>query len=255
VTEEIAWSSGDSKIVGLVLACTLVIGLTYHSIKHHKFLFTICCKRRYRNGRIGPTRRVNPQHGQPTRPRDPDSLEAGNYAWSHGFSGSQGGRSGSQRHLRALPVMDDPGGSVRIFVRENSGGSGRRRSRSRSRPREAAVEAWSIDDLDPATRALFLSSAMMQPAFLPFEEPAPPPPIALPKHISLPGAVPKEDIPEGQECAICMEAKKSSILQPCGHNDLCFGCAEHLWKHTDPKICPICRTQISGVTKSSTWTE
>eukprot|EP00293_Proteomonas_sulcata_P009753 CAMPEP_0184299078 /NCGR_PEP_ID=MMETSP1049-20130417/9754_1 /TAXON_ID=77928 /ORGANISM="Proteomonas sulcata, Strain CCMP704" /LENGTH=541 /DNA_ID=CAMNT_0026609409 /DNA_START=27 /DNA_END=1652 /DNA_ORIENTATION=- len=50
---------------------------------------------------------------------------------------------------------------------------------------------------------------------------------ALPAHL-LPGAVPskeEDEIAEGEECAICMIRRKSAVLLPCKHRELCQGCA------------------------------
>jgi hypothetical protein len=43
------------------------------------------------------------------------------------------------------------------------------------------------------------------------------------------------------ECAICMSAPKSHIINPCGHYYLCEGCAKAVTS------CPICRGTIVGL--------
>ena len=43
------------------------------------------------------------------------------------------------------------------------------------------------------------------------------------------------------ECAICMSAPKTHIINPCGHYYLCEGCAKAV------NSCPICRGTIVGL--------
>jgi len=77
--------------------------------------------------------------------------------------------------------------------------------------------------------------------------------VAMPAHL-LPGAVNNqggdkmelEDIAEGEECCVCFAARQSARLNPCGHQDLCVGCAEFML-HNSP-YCPMCRSPITSVT-------
>lgn len=79
-------------------------------------------------------------------------------------------------------------------------------------------------------------------------EPQEPPPVSLPEHLLLPGRVQDADLGEGQECAVCMEMRNGAEVTPCGHKDLCYGCAQHIWKSGG--VCPMCRGKISSVKKS-----
>ena len=89
----------------------------------------------------------------------------------------------------------------------------------------------------------------MQPGSLPWElwVQAPAARDSLPEHVrkaALPGEV-QEEVPEGSECAVCMICEKNTRLHPCGHQDLCRGCAEHI--HATLAMCPVCRAPIASV--------
>uniref|UniRef100_A0A6U4LBZ0 RING-type domain-containing protein n=1 Tax=Hemiselmis andersenii TaxID=464988 RepID=A0A6U4LBZ0_HEMAN len=77
--------------------------------------------------------------------------------------------------------------------------------------------------------------------------PQEPQPVSLPDHLMIPGRVPDSSVAEGEECAVCMEQAKGAKLEPCGHRDLCYGCAEHIRKHGGD--CPMCRAKIQSVKK------
>lgn len=47
------------------------------------------------------------------------------------------------------------------------------------------------------------------------------------------------------ECCICMEWPSDRVIQPCGHNCVCQGCADMLQNTT--KLCPICRVTITEI--------
>ena len=49
-----------------------------------------------------------------------------------------------------------------------------------------------------------------------------------------------EVITEGQECIICLDAKKTVVMIPCKHKCLCSSCS----KTNDIKECPICRVEV-----------
>merc|ERR1712187_290434 len=50
----------------------------------------------------------------------------------------------------------------------------------------------------------------------------------------------------GQDvCCVCMNAKKDSVLTPCGHKAMCLSCGEQL--RARGRMCPLCRSQITGV--------
>uniref|UniRef100_A0A7S0HQT2 RING-type domain-containing protein n=1 Tax=Hanusia phi TaxID=3032 RepID=A0A7S0HQT2_9CRYP len=79
--------------------------------------------------------------------------------------------------------------------------------------------------------------------------PAPPPPISLPAHL-LPGAVPPRSTEDlSAECCICFEEREQARLLPCGHSEICYGCAEHIKKSAGS--CPVCRVKIVSVARVS----
>jgi len=43
-------------------------------------------------------------------------------------------------------------------------------------------------------------------------------------------------------CSICMDARSSVMLMPCGHRNFCFGCVRKL-RNRD---CPICRQPFTS---------
>jgi hypothetical protein len=49
-------------------------------------------------------------------------------------------------------------------------------------------------------------------------------------------------------CGVCIESVRDTLLAPCGHTALCFGCAEAISKSKNPE-CPYCRRRITGVYK------
>jgi len=46
-------------------------------------------------------------------------------------------------------------------------------------------------------------------------------------------------------CIVCMDNLANAVLAPCGHHNLCMGCAERLRS----KICPTCRAPFSMIIK------
>ena len=51
---------------------------------------------------------------------------------------------------------------------------------------------------------------------------------------------------QAPECAICWEcltADNRALLSPCGHTQLCVGCAQAVFKTT--RECPLCRQKIT----------
>mmetsp|Transcript_38527 Transcript_38527/g.121417 ORF Transcript_38527/g.121417 Transcript_38527/m.121417 type:complete len:375 (+) Transcript_38527:746-1870(+) len=104
---------------------------------------------------------------------------------------------------------------------------------------ESMRREWS-DFLGPPRRAISLP--VSRP---PLQPPTEPQPISLPQHLKLPGTVPRTEVEEGEECAVCMEMAKNAILFPCGHQDLCIGCAEHI--KNNGGTCPVCRHKIQAV--------
>ena len=50
-------------------------------------------------------------------------------------------------------------------------------------------------------------------------------------------------VPVELECAVCMDAPKSALLQPCNHLAVCVACGEAL----NPRVCPICRGPVDNV--------
>ncbi|RNA05873.1 peroxisomal fatty acid beta-oxidation multifunctional AIM1-like [Brachionus plicatilis] len=49
------------------------------------------------------------------------------------------------------------------------------------------------------------------------------------------------------DCAICMDMVRNSVLRPCNHMITCFDCSNLLFKRSDN--CPICREKIEDVIK------
>lgn len=54
-----------------------------------------------------------------------------------------------------------------------------------------------------------------------------------------------QDDQTDDNCIVCMELKKDSVLIPCGHLGICFKCANRC-KETS-KTCPVCREKITEV--------
>jgi metal-dependent hydrolase (beta-lactamase superfamily II) len=48
---------------------------------------------------------------------------------------------------------------------------------------------------------------------------------------------------EEEDCIICMERKKSVVVQPCNHFYICKICAIEI-KKTQESICPVCRSKV-----------
>ena len=71
---------------------------------------------------------------------------------------------------------------------------------------------------------------------------APPPPARRPS----PNYQPTASYGEADQCVVCLEYQRDTVLEPCHHFALCWPCAEHLLL-ADPntKKCPVCREVIS----------
>jgi hypothetical protein len=70
---------------------------------------------------------------------------------------------------------------------------------------------------------------------------------------------------EGDECVVCLEAVRDTILVPCGHLIMCEACALMLMSRDDPeeaviaslgigmpgpprqRVCPLCRAEVDDV--------
>lgn len=50
-----------------------------------------------------------------------------------------------------------------------------------------------------------------------------------------------------QDCAICMDMSRNSVLRPCNHMITCFNCSMLLMNRSDS--CPVCREKIEDVIK------
>ena len=59
---------------------------------------------------------------------------------------------------------------------------------------------------------------------------------------------PHVDLPEGQQCVVCLEQAREVILLDCGHVCVCATCATELMR-TRP-ICPVCRSPIDRVAQA-----
>jgi len=51
-----------------------------------------------------------------------------------------------------------------------------------------------------------------------------------------------------QDCTVCLDRMRDTVLIPCGHICLCYSCAKELVEH-GPKQCPICRSSIQLINK------
>ena len=51
----------------------------------------------------------------------------------------------------------------------------------------------------------------------------------------------------GKECVVCMDAARTHLFVPCGHQCVCAACAETLRRGKRP--CPMCRGPIRDVIK------
>lgn len=51
---------------------------------------------------------------------------------------------------------------------------------------------------------------------------------------------------DNSRCVICLEAKRDTLLTPCGHYNLCYDCAQSLLNVLAPRKaqCPICRGTV-----------
>ena len=49
------------------------------------------------------------------------------------------------------------------------------------------------------------------------------------------------------DCAICMDSIRNSVLRPCNHMVTCYGCSLVLHNRNDN--CPVCREKITDVIK------
>ena len=52
---------------------------------------------------------------------------------------------------------------------------------------------------------------------------------------------------EELECAICMDARKDTLLMPCNHACVCNACAQDLLRNKS--ACPSCRVPIESAMK------
>ncbi len=50
-----------------------------------------------------------------------------------------------------------------------------------------------------------------------------------------------------QECSICLDSIKDTVLYPCGHICACLPCAQVLVATRDKNKCPLCRKEIVGI--------
>jgi hypothetical protein len=57
--------------------------------------------------------------------------------------------------------------------------------------------------------------------------------------------IPTAATSEQDECKICCEHQRDTILLPCRHFALCWGCATRI-RDSEDSICPICRAEIAG---------
>lgn len=48
------------------------------------------------------------------------------------------------------------------------------------------------------------------------------------------------------ECIVCMAAEKNALCLPCGHKNMCSGCARDYVKRSHTE-CPVCRTKLEAI--------
>ena len=51
------------------------------------------------------------------------------------------------------------------------------------------------------------------------------------------------------ECCICMDAPKDTVLVPCGHKSCCYACVEKHCKGKANNVCPICKAEVTTFVK------
>ena len=56
-----------------------------------------------------------------------------------------------------------------------------------------------------------------------------------------------DSLEQENDCAICMDMSKNSVLRPCNHMVTCFKCSNLLLNRQDN--CPVCRERITEVIK------
>ena len=263
----------DGRLATSAVIFTLLLLVCLQGCRRYRILMKFAAEQR----RLARNRIHDEGDEYDTRPR------VGRRRASHdGFSedeGSDGVDYGSEaRPRRSLMWLHD-----HARMREEAGGArdveeGGRHGRSAAARRRARELLDQIEALDRFAR--------MQRDEQEIRAPQPPPPVALPEHLrrpALPGEV-KEEVPEGLECCICMEqircvsasalappsprvlvapaplrSTASSLnsdpgresqtrLEPCGHTDLCHGCAQHLF--SVGAKCPMCRGAITAVIRT-----
>lgn len=57
-----------------------------------------------------------------------------------------------------------------------------------------------------------------------------------------------ETLSQDNDCAICMDKPKNSVLRPCNHMVTCVGCSNLLLNRQDN--CPVCRVKIIEVRRN-----
>lgn len=50
-------------------------------------------------------------------------------------------------------------------------------------------------------------------------------------------------------CCICLDNDVNSVLIPCGHLSLCYGCCE-VQGRQEENLCPICRSKVDYFVKT-----
>jgi hypothetical protein len=111
----------------------------------------------------------------------------------------------------------------------------------RDAEREAQLRSSNME----LSRFILASSLRLSSASAENLQPTPPPVASLPDHLLLPGRAVEANLAVEQECVVCMEQRNGAELRPCGHKDMCFGCANHIFKSGGH--CPMCRAVIASV--------
>jgi len=68
-------------------------------------------------------------------------------------------------------------------------------------------------------------------------------------HAAEPELPPQPQLEKEDECSVCLDAKKDTVIIPCGHLCVCNPCATVL-AVTNSYKCPICRGEIEGVCRA-----
>lgn len=143
-------------------------------------------------------------------------------------------------------------------ARKKRAASARRHRRYLAKTAEKAAAAGAVDPLPTCPLPVYLRPGYMPPPQTPaaLGEPSS---SSLPAYL-LPGYIPpvrQDPMPgppppcaEVDECAICMDERRSCAFYPCGHVCACRACSELLSTDAvaggNDLLCPVCREKVVG---------